>query len=132
MRGVAQSGSSLSGPRTTESSSSWEPAPPSYLDHCRCVAIRHHRVAVVVVAPVVVVFIIASSRWLPLCRGGGGGRRLRLVVVMGTQGSHWPLRRRQWLRCPCGVAASVVVRRWWVLAPGERCEPAINVSTMWA
>src|SRR6266702_6330267 len=130
MRGVVQSGSSLSGSHTTESLSSWEPAPPSYLDHCRCVTIHHHRVAVIVVAPIVTVFIIASSRWLPLCRGGRRHCCLWLVVVMGTQGSHWPLQQRQWLRCPCGVVASVVVRRWWVLAPGQWCEPAINVSMM--
>src|SRR6266581_1190142 len=54
MRGVAWLGSSLSGPRAAESSSSWEPAPPSYLDHCRCVAIPRrrglHRRLIVVVA----------------------------------------------------------------------------------
>src|SRR6266702_2888235 len=132
MRGVAQSGLSLSGSHATESSSSWGPAPPSYLDHCRCIAVHHHHVAIIVVAPVIAVFIVTSSRWLPLCCGGHCRRRLQLVVVMGMQGSHWPLQQRQWLRCPCGAAALVVVRRWWVLAPGQRCKPAINVSTMWA
>src|SRR6266702_1522095 len=122
MRGVARSGSSLS----------WGPAPPSHLDRCHCVAVRRRRVAVVVVAPVVAVFIVvASSRWLPLCRRRRH-RRLRLVVVMGTRGlalapaaatvaevSMWGGGLR------CGKAMVGV-------APGQPCEPVINVSTMWA
>src|SRR6266702_8400544 len=85
MRGVAQSGSSLSGSRATESLLSWGPAPPSHLDRCRCVAVRCRRVAVVVVTPVVAVFIVTSSWWLPLCHCHRR-HRLRLVVVMGTRG----------------------------------------------
>ncbi len=87
--------------------------------------------AVVVVAPIVAVFIVASSRWLPLCHRRRH-RRLRLVVVMGTRGlalapaaatvaevSMWGGGLR------CGKAMVGV-------APGQPCEPVINVSTMWA
>ncbi len=67
--------------------------------------------AIIVVVAIVMVFIVASSQWLLLCRGGGGGCRrcLQLVVVIGMQDLQWPQWQRQWLRCPCGVAASVVV-----------------------
>src|SRR6266702_7024847 len=129
MQGVARSGSSLPGSRAAKSSSSWGPAPPSHLDHYRCVAVHRRRVAVVVVAPVVAVFIVALSRWLPLCHRRR--RHLRFVVVMGTQGSHWPRRWRvaevsMWGGgLGCGKATVGV-------APGQQCEPAINVSTMWA
>ncbi|SRR6266702_954645 len=79
------------GSHATKLSLSWGPAPPSYLDHCCCITVCCHCVAIIVVAPIVTVFIIASLQWLPLCHGACHHHCLWLVVVMGMQGSHWPL-----------------------------------------
>ncbi len=131
MRGVAWLGSSLLGSCATESSLSWGPMPPLHLDRCHCVAVHCHCMAIVVVAPVVVVFIVTSSRWLPLCRYHHH-HCLRLVVVMGTQG----------LALAPAAATVAEVSMWGGslrcgkvmvgVAPGQLCEPVINVSTMWA
>src|SRR6266702_4310970 len=98
----------------------WGHVPPSH--RCRggpC----HHCIWIVVIVWLSTVIawpllLLHPLLWSSLSPHRGGCHFVVIIIIIACdlwllwarRGSHWPQQQQQWLKCPCGVAASGVVR----------------------